>query len=155
MKKTKFVSASELAEMGYCEKKMLFELCLGRRISPERMQAQAQGTAAHQQFHRDATVSSPYPRLGNVKPWCFIASELFGPKAAETVLLRQFRDMVLRKYSLGRAFVRIYYQHSPTVAGWMHRHRFARAVTRAVLRPLVLFLRWLFHDIRWERKERS
>ena len=38
------------------------------------------------------------------KPWCFIATELWGEDAAETCALRALRDAILHRYALGRAF---------------------------------------------------
>lgn len=136
----KSTSASELAEMGYCEKKMLFERRLGQRVSRERIASREEGLAAHNAFHRDAVRVAPTLVTSEAKPWCFIASELFGPAAPETAVLRRFRDGVLRGSAPGRAFIGAYYRYSPGCAHWLRRHPLARAVARTLLRLAVLVL---------------
>lgn len=144
MNKRIFTSASELAEMGYCEKKMLFSQRFGKRVSPERAAAMREGIAIHRGFHRDAMAVAPNARSSEAKPWCFIASELFGQTAWETAALRMGRDRVLRQYAIGRAFIGAYYKHSPGIARWLHRHRRCRALARALLWPLAAVLKWCF-----------
>ncbi len=69
---------------------------------------------------------------------CFIATAAYGSDMAdEVVTLRRFRDNVLVKYSLGRAFVRFYYAVSPPVASYIARHDTLRAAARLSLAPLV------------------
>lgn len=49
---------------------------------------------------------------------CFIATAVFEdePWAWELFILRRFRDEVLKRNSLGRAFVKFYYRNSPALA---------------------------------------
>jgi hypothetical protein len=69
---------------------------------------------------------------------CFIATAAWGswmdPHVAS---LRGFRDEVLMASAPGRAFVSLYYRHSPRVAAVIGRHEALRAATRAALAPLV------------------
>lgn len=150
MAKKKFTSASELADMGYCEKKLLFEERLGKRVSSERVESRQVGDAAHKAFHRDAVTCSPDLHSSETKPWCFIASELYGSTAWETAALRLCRDRLLRQCAAGRAFIGMYYRYSPGIARWLHRHRHVRKLARVLLRPLATVLKWGF-----ERKLRS
>jgi hypothetical protein len=142
--KKKFTSASELADMGYCEKKLLFEDRLGRRVSSERVESRLVGDAAHRAFHRDAVACAPGLKSSDAKPWCFIASELFGSTAWETAALRLFRDRLLRQFAAGRTFIGLYYRYSPGIARWLHRHRRTREFARLLLRPLAVVLKWCF-----------
>lgn len=144
MKKKHITKASELAEMGYCEKRMLFVHRLGPRASPAREEARLDGLAAHQAFHRDAVTIAPNVQSSEVKPWCFIASELFGQAAWETMALRMARDQVLRRCAAGRAFIGVYYRYSPHMARWLRRHRRVRVVARVLLRGVAVALRWHF-----------
>lgn len=70
---------------------------------------------------------------------CFIATAAYGswmdPHVAD---LRAFRDRVLMPTRAGRAFVDLYYAHSPPLAALIGRHALLRAATRALLTPLVL-----------------
>jgi len=142
MAKKKFTSASELADMGYCEKKLLFEERLGRRVSSERVESRLVGEAAHKTFHRDAVAYAPGLKSSEAKPWCFIASELYGAAAWETAALRLFRDRVLRQCAAGRVFIGVYYRHSPGIARWLRRHRRTRKLARLCLWPLAAVLKW-------------
>lgn len=70
---------------------------------------------------------------------CFIATAAFGSWMHPHVsTLRAFRDDVLMTTAPGRAFVAFYYRHSPPVAEFISRHAGLRALTRAVLAPVVL-----------------
>lgn len=155
MKKKQTTSASELAEMGYCEKRMLFVHRLGPRASPAREEARLDGLAAHQAFHRDAVTIAPNVQSSEVKPWCFIASELFGQGAWETMALRMARDRLLRRYAAGRAFIGVYYRYSPRIARWLRRHRRVQAVARVLLQPVAALLKWHFDRQSLQRGAKS
>ena len=69
---------------------------------------------------------------------CFISTAAYGsPLAAEVRVLRAFRDQYLMTNAPGRAFVRIYYRHSPPLAAIISRNESLRAVSRMVLTPAV------------------
>ncbi len=69
---------------------------------------------------------------------CFIATAAFGSILDKhVVVLRQFRDQVLKKYLLGRSFIEVYYRYSPALADMIQRHDMLRAATRIILMPLV------------------
>ena len=75
---------------------------------------------------------------GGSSSFCFIATAAYGSDTADEVItLRRFRDNILLKYSLGRAFVRFYYSVSPPIAGYIARHDSLRAAVRLSLAPLV------------------
>ena len=85
---------------------------------------------------------------------CFIATAAYGEEwdpRLET--LRQFRDQVLERIAIGRAFVEWYYSWSPTAAHWLLANPSYKAIVRMALLPLVegarvsLWLRanmWIF-----------
>ena len=100
------ISATELAEMGVCEKKIRFRQLLGRRqVSKQREEAQREGTHDHETMHRASANESKSP--------CFIATAIYGIDAAETDLLRRFRDTRLLPHWWGKLAVAIYYRASP------------------------------------------
>jgi len=65
---------------------------------------------------------------------CFIATAAYGTPAAEQInVLREFRDVVLLKSTVGSQFVVLYYQLSPPVAAFIARSDVLRALVRELL----------------------
>ena len=124
------VSASELAQMGVCERRVKFEHDRGRRRTPEQLQAMERGLRAHEEFYREGQV---VPRVGDR---CFVATLVFG-EAPETHILRCFRDQVMRPRSLGRHFIVVYYRLAPAVCRFLNRRPSLLPVTRWLMRGLV------------------
>jgi len=70
---------------------------------------------------------------------CFIATAAYGSTLEPRVVaLRQFRDRYLERTGLGRAFIRLYYRHSPPVSAVIAEHDWLRLLVRMLLTPLVL-----------------
>jgi hypothetical protein len=57
------VSASELSQLGVCERLVVFEDRFGKRWSADRAVAVQRGLRVHRQFHRDGSQCQPHPRL--------------------------------------------------------------------------------------------
>ena len=83
---------------------------------------------------------------------CFIATAVLdGDHVEDLAVLRQFRDSVLLRASLGRKAVRIYETVSPPVASLVASSPIRRVVVRTVVvRPAV----WLARRLRPEPGER-
>jgi hypothetical protein len=111
--KKAMVSASELAQMGACERLVLFEARHGKRSSRCQQEAVERGRTEHDKFFRDGVRSQSDLQTSLSKPWCFCASLAWGPEAPETDLLRRFRDRILRRTAAGRGLIRIYYRTAP------------------------------------------
>lgn len=74
---------------------------------------------------------------------CFIATAAYGSHLEpEVIALRQFRDKYLLTNSMGRAFVRFYYRHSPPLARFITEHEHLRTATRAALTPVVFWVKY-------------
>jgi hypothetical protein len=79
-----------------------------------------------------------YPNLQNSRRGCFIATAAYGSYSApEVQALRTFRDRYLLTNSVGSAFVRWYYEHSPVAAAWLDAHPGYKPVVRTALMPAV------------------
>ena len=130
------VSASELAQMGVCERLVVFEHRYGKRRLPEQRAAIERGRREHERFCSEGRIASAPGR-------CFIATMVFG-EGPETQTLRAFRDQVLRRGPTGRRLIATYYRVAPGVCRQLVRRPWAHSVLRIALRPVVwLALRWL------------
>ena len=124
------VSATELAEMGFCEKRVQLAHLYGDQATPEQRQAMARGQVAHQRYLEEGLAATADRR-------CFVATFVFGPDARETQLLRAYRDSVLLRRRWGRALVAAYYQVAPTVCRMLACSPVAAAGVRVLLRMLI------------------
>jgi hypothetical protein len=127
------VSASALAQMGVCERLVVFEHAEGKRPTPEQRAALRRGLLAHRQFALEG--ASDAGRTGR----CFIATHVLreGP---ETQALRRLRDRVLRPTRAGRRLILGYYQVAPRLCRAMERWPWIRGLVRGILRPLARLL---------------
>lgn len=77
---------------------------------------------------------------------CFIATAAFGsPMENQVKVLCRFRDRYLMTNRPGRAFIKIYYALSPSLAGMISRSHTARFLVRWSLLPVVAFCRLSVH----------
>jgi hypothetical protein len=75
------------------------------------------------------TTDTPPPSGG-----CFIATAAYGtPTAKQIDVLREFRDVVLLKSTVGSQFVALYYQFSPPVADFIAGNELLRTLVRELL----------------------
>ena len=133
-KKT-MVSASELAQMGACERLVLFEAMYGKRVSRCQQEAIKRGRTEHAKFFRDGVRSQSDVQTSLSKPWCFCASLAWGPDAPETDLLRRFRDQILRRTATGRSLIRLYYRAAPGLCRRLDGHKKLIRALRLGLMP--------------------
>ena len=72
---------------------------------------------------------------------CFIATAAYGTPTAEQInVLRDFRDVVLLKSTLGSQFVALYYRLSPPVADFIARSDLLRTLVRELLVDPIVWL---------------
>jgi hypothetical protein len=110
-----FVSASELARMGYCERQVYFDATHGKRATQEQQRARHRGLKAHAAFHDE---SRRIAAASDKKGRCFNDTLALG-ECDETRALRAFRDLFLRRCACGRWLVAAYYRQSPGLCRWL------------------------------------
>ena len=72
------------------------------------------------------------------KDACFIATAAYGSLAHPDVeTLRTFRDLYLKPFSWGRAFIDTYYRYSPALAQVIEHHPLLRPAVRLLLLPVI------------------
>ena len=131
------VSASDLAQMGVCERMVKFEHHCGRRRTSDQLQAMDRGRRAHERFYLDRHDD------GRSRGRCFVATLVFG-EAPETRALRLFRDQAMRPRPLGRRLIVLYHRLAPTVCKVLERRPELLPIVRRMLRGIVwLAARWL------------
>lgn len=73
---------------------------------------------------------------------CFIASSVYlSPNHDDVMILRNYRDSVLKQTFLGRKFIYFYYRYSPAVACILDKNEYLKAPTRNVLKLLIKCVR--------------
>jgi hypothetical protein len=139
------VSASELAQMGRCEKLVLFEHLYGTCRLDEQQHDRMRGLLAHERFYKEGLAASAVatPRKGR----CFIATCVFG-EGWQTGVLRRFRDEALRPRPWGRFLIKAYYLLAPGACMVLNRWPALKAPARAILGAMVRGLTW-----RWRGDE--
>jgi hypothetical protein len=125
-----YLSASQLAQLGYCERQVVFDAEFGRRTTEPQRKAQARGLRAHAEFFEESQrLAVASARKGR----CMVATLVLG-ECNETRTLRAFRDQVLRRSVAGRWMVRLYYRRSPGWCAWLAR----RPRAQRIIRPFLL-----------------
>lgn len=130
-----YVSAKDLAEMGFCEKRVLLAHLHGEQTTPSQQEDVRRGLAAHQQYHEQGVAAVSSDRR------CFIATCVFGETAPQTQVLRVFRDEVLLPRWWGRLTVRLYYRLAPAVCAVLRRSPELLRVTRVLLGAVATWCR--------------
>lgn len=138
MKGLQHVSASQVAELGTCEYRVMLQDRHGKRTTAEQAIAIEDGSARHERFHEQGQRAAGRTEA---KRWCFVASAIYGDSAPETDALRAFRDQALRKSRLGRAAIAMYYRHSPMLVERLEQRPVAVRFVRAILDLVVYGLR--------------
>lgn len=129
-RRDKVVSASELAQLGYCERKVDFDVAFGPATTTQQRLAQQRGIAAHADFYAEGVLEAGLETGG-----CFVATLVLG-EGAETQALRTFRDQVLCRSRAGRWLIAFYYRASPPICRWLQE----RPVAVRLIRPLLILM---------------
>ena len=128
----KFISASDLARLGYCERQVAFDAAYGRRSTKTQEHARQRGLKAHAAFYEE---SQRIVDASATKGRCFVATLALG-ECEETRALRAFRDLYLRRSVFGRWLVGGYYTLSPRLCTWLE----TKPIVLRLLKPILTTL---------------
>ena len=134
----RIVSASDLAQMGRCERLVVFEHLHGSRRTAGQQRARARGLVEHEHFYREGLAASAQ---ADRKGRCFVAACVFS-EAWQTEVLRRFRDEALLPSPWGRWVIRLYYRGAPGVCVVLRRWPALQVPMRVVLGAIATGLRW-------------
>jgi len=91
--------------------------------------------------NRDYQITANFQDVSEPSGGCFIATAAYGTSTAEQLdVLREFRDDVLLKSTVGSRLVDLYYQVSPPIADFISEHSFVRTLVRELLVDPVVWL---------------
>lgn len=75
------------------------------------------------------------------KTGCFVATACYGSYSApEVMILRRFRDRIMMKSIIGRAFVTAYYCVSPPIADFISKKQTLKSIVRVLLIKPIVFI---------------
>ena len=73
---------------------------------------------------------------------CYIATMVYGDyESNEVKVLRNFRDDKLKRYLLGRLFIKIYYFTSPLLVKWLAKKKVLNTLIKYYLDKIIKYLR--------------
>jgi len=128
------VSAKDLAEMGFCEKRVLLSHLHGQRVTLAQRQSVERGRRAHEKYYREGLAAAAAPEPDRR---CFVATCLYGDAAWQTEILRRYRDEVLLRHQLGRWIVDAYKLLAPGMCRLLVRSPWLRPPVRWLVGMLV------------------
>ena len=141
------VTASELAQMGVCERRIVFAERFGERRLAAQETAIDRGNRAHRRFLADALTGSHGVESSDAaKAKCFIATAVYG-QGSEVHALRCLRDRWLLMHPWGQRAVATYYRFSPAIADFVGAYPWRRFAMRLLLRPIVALARLAIRDV--------
>lgn len=131
------VTASDLAQMGFCEMSCYLKATQGVVDTEASAEAKRAGQDEHHRFHAQVTAHHNRARAGRpgevTDRRCFIATAVYGDCDPRTDQLRRFRDTTLLPSVAGRVVVRLYYRFSPCLADGLRHHPWMQPVVRRIL----------------------
>ncbi len=80
-------------------------------------------------------------KIGNNAGGCYIATIVYNDYySKEVLILRRFRDKILKKTYFGRRFISIYYKYSPKIALFMAKNKPFNRIIKFFLNVIIKFL---------------
>lgn len=123
-----FVSASEVAEVSFCELRYLNRLN-GVKVNKSAIHSSKRGNRLHDRQNR----------VGRDKR-CFVATYLFTAESEEVLRLRIFRDQFISHMPFGSALIGLYYLLSPLFVSICKRSKLLTYLSKRVVRCILFWV---------------
>lgn len=130
------LTVTQICKLERCEQQMVFDSQRGEQRSKAWVQKGKAGTKVHKRY--EMQVAAGQKPKGSP---CFIATACFGSESREVYLLRQFRDLRLRRTAFGRRSIALYYKISPPIAKYLSQNAIAATTARAGLKLILALLK--------------
>jgi hypothetical protein len=131
--KGQYLSASQIAQLGFCERFVALEARKERDDHPDIKRRRAEGVASHERYFGESVSIAKRQRQAR-RGTCFVAGRVFEPESNGVATLRRFRNEVLVRSVLGRWLVSAYDRSCPLlVMGWDRAPIWARGWARTTL----------------------
>jgi hypothetical protein len=134
VKRSRLITATELADCCVCEQRVMFDRLRGKRRTSACRRRMRAGTAGHAELHRQAMGKLA---VGGHDARCFVATALWGEADPRTQALREWRNTWLLKRLWGSAATRLYYRVSPLLVVAAARAPWLKAFLDVVLSAFV------------------
>ncbi len=101
-------------------------------------------------LYLESLAATPPKTEEKSKSGCFVATSCYGNYDHPVVMeLRNFRDEYLETSTAGRAFLRSYYQWSPTIASFVAKNGILKTLSRVlVVAPAVMIARTVKRNLK-------
>ncbi len=135
------VSASEIAQMGRCERLVAFEHLHGKRRTKGRQHGLQRGLLAHEQFEREGLEARAADAQRQARH--SVATLVFGEASWQTRVLHQFRQGETIGLGLwGLGLIRFYSHAAPAICAGLRRWPVLQKPVRSALGAIAIGLRW-------------
>ena len=135
------VSASELAQMGRCERLVAFEHLHGKRRTKGRQHGLQRGLLAHEQFEREGLQARAADAQRQARH--SVANRVFGEASWQTRVLHQFKQRETPNQGLwGRGLIGLYSHAAPAICAWLCRWPVLQKPVRLALGAIAIGLQW-------------
>lgn len=113
-----------------------------KKNNPSYITVEEQNKQAQKELEEKKRANMEQASQASKKEGCFIATAIYGDYSApEVLVLREFRDNVLKENLIGNYLIKLYYRISPPLAEWLKHRQFIKRIIKTCLDALVRTLR--------------
>ena len=136
-RRSKYTSASQLAQMAVCERQVLLRTRMGDRKTAQQAVRAKWGNEVHDRIHREGHTPTHILHERPTDERCSTRTEVYGMDAPETASSHRPLNEVRVGPSTGNWLVMLYSRLSPPITRMFDPTRIARALMKWVLNTAV------------------